>query len=66
MVSEKAKAFLKKKYGDQYFGWNIEDRHLKEFLNENRQISYEDLNRKCTDLENLIRETKELLEKMRI
>ena len=55
MVSEKAKAFLRKEYGDKYFGWDIEDHHLDEILDEN-PADYAELDEKCTKLEELIRE----------
>lgn len=56
MVSEKAMAYLTERYGDKYFGWDVEDHHVREFIIENRNITYEELNRKCSDLEQLIKE----------
>lgn len=63
MVSDKAQAYLRKVYGDKYFGWDISDHHLNEILDEN-PADYTELDENCTSLENSIREIKEMLERM--
>lgn len=64
MVSEKAKTFLRNAYGDQYFDWDISDYQLDRILDDNEGITYEALNKECTELEQLMKETKELLRLM--
>ena len=64
MVSDKAKEYLRKVYGDKYFGWDISDHHLKEILSEKPE-DYTELDEKCTSLENCIREIKDMLEQMK-
>ncbi len=64
MVSEKAKKFLKSEYGDRYFDWDISDYQLDRILDDNEGITYEALNNECTELEQLMKETKELLRLM--
>lgn len=60
MVSEKAKTFLRSVYGDQNFDWDISDYQLDRILDDNEGITYEALNNECTELEQLMKETKEL------
>ena len=64
MVSEKAKTFLRSVYGDHYFDWDISDYQLERILDDNEGITYEALNNECTELEQLMKETKELLRLM--
>lgn len=64
MVSEKAKAFLRKEYGEKYFGWDISDIQLDEILDEN-PANYEELDEKCTALEKLVKEVEETLERLK-
>ena len=64
MVSEKAKAFLRSVYGERYFDWDISDYQLDRILDDNEGITYEALNNECTELERLMKETKELLRLM--
>lgn len=64
MVTEDGKKFLKERYGDKYFGWDVEDHHVKEFITENSDITYEELNRKCSDLEQLIKDCEEMQKEM--
>lgn len=64
MVSEKAKTFLRSVYGDWYFDWDISDYQLDRILDDNEGITYEALNKECTGLEQLMKETKELLRLM--
>ena len=63
MVSEKAKTYLKRTYGDNYFGWDISDTQLRVILEEG-PLSYNDLDEKCTALENTIRAIESMLERM--
>ncbi len=64
MVSEKAKTFLRSVYGERYFDWDISDYQLDHILDDNEGITYEALNNECTELERLMKETKELLRLM--
>jgi len=65
VVSEKAKAYLREKYGDKDFGWDISDVQLKEILTEDGPLNYDTLNEKCTALEKLIKEVEETLERLK-
>ncbi len=64
IISEKAKDYLRQKYGDHPYNYEMSDYNLKSILSKNAPQTFDELDKRARELEAVIRHIHEMQEEM--
>lgn len=65
MVSDKAKEYLRKRFGDHNYDYEMSDINLESIIEDIHPKTFEELDRECRHIEMLIRDIRERQERMK-
>ena len=64
IISEKAKDYLRQKYGDHTYNYEMSDYNLKSILSNNTPQTFDELDKRARDLEAVIKHIQKMQEDM--
>lgn len=66
IISEKAKDYLRQKYGDHPYNYEMSDYNLKSILSNNTPQTFDELDKRARDLEAVIKHIQKMQEDMQL